>query len=67
MSLIFDDSTIYGQRNAFHEAWLVTSAQATTLTRKTIFKRLVLEKIPMLPRTVAYLVYVVLCEAHTCM
>ena len=73
LTLIFDDSTIYGQRNAFHEAWLVTSTQATALTRKTIFKRLVLEKIPMLPRSVASLNWLCFLAgssqqygAHTC-
>ncbi|CAE7214672.1 unnamed protein product, partial [Symbiodinium sp. CCMP2456] len=51
LSLIFDDATVYRQRNASHEAWLVTSTQATSLVRKTIFKRLVLDKVPMLPRS----------------
>ncbi|CAE7786127.1 unnamed protein product [Symbiodinium microadriaticum] len=50
LTLIFDDATVYGQRSASHEAWLITSTQATSLLRKTIFKRLILEKIPMLPR-----------------
>ena len=54
LNMIFEDSSIYGQRNACHECWLVTSTQASTLTRKTIFKRLVIDKIPMLPRAVAW-------------
>ncbi|CAE7339927.1 unnamed protein product, partial [Symbiodinium sp. CCMP2456] len=52
LNMIFDESSIYGQRNACHECWLVTSTQASTLTRKTIFKRLVIDKVPMLPRAV---------------
>ena len=53
LNLVYDESTIYGQRNAFHEGWLITSTQAPTLTRNTIFKRLVIDKVPMLPRSVA--------------
>ena len=60
LTMIFDEPTVYGQRNAFHEVWLVTSAQATTLTRKTVFKRLVIDKVPMLPRAVA-------CSASQCL
>ncbi|CAE7775676.1 unnamed protein product [Symbiodinium sp. CCMP2592] len=44
LTVIFDDATVYGLRNAFHEAWLITSTQATSLTRKTLFKRLVIDK-----------------------
>ena len=54
LNMIFEESSIYGQRNGWHECWLITSTQATTLTRKTIFKRLVIDKVPMLPRAVAW-------------
>ncbi|OLP75981.1 hypothetical protein AK812_SmicGene44142 [Symbiodinium microadriaticum] len=46
LNMIFEETTIYGQRNGWHECWLITSTQATTLTRKTIFKRLVIDKVP---------------------
>ena len=51
LTLIFDDSTIYGQRMASHDAWLVTSVSCgMSMKNKPIMKRLLVDKIPMLPR-----------------
>ena len=54
LTLIFDDTTIYGHRAACHDAWLVTSSASSVAVRtKPIFKRLVVDKIPMLPCSAA--------------
>ena len=55
LTLIFEESTVYGQRPGSHEAWLITSVQASTnIKAKSIYKRLIVDKLPMLPRSVAW-------------
>ncbi|OLQ08636.1 hypothetical protein AK812_SmicGene7853 [Symbiodinium microadriaticum] len=62
LTLIFEEASIYGQRAACHEAWLVTSSTSTVMSRKSLFKRLIVEKIPMLPRAVVCLHLVAMCK-----
>ena len=59
LTIIFEESTIYGQRAACHDAWLVTSSSSNLPSRKSLFKRLVVEKVPMLPRSAVCLHLVV--------
>ena len=62
LTLIFDEASIYGQRAACHEAWLITSSSSTVMPRKSLFKRLIVDKIPMLPRNVVCLHFVPVCR-----
>ena len=57
LTLLFEDSTIYGMRAGSHDAWLVTSGSCgSAMAKKSLFKRLVVDKIPMLPRNASCLI-----------
>ena len=59
VSLIFEEKTVYGQRAATHEALFITSAVAGPhLSKMNVFRRLLVDKICMLPRQETRLILV---------